>query len=55
MLRNVKLLGKWVVAVLVVGHIAAGVMVTELKGILLEVHLTVVLILRHGLLIRLSN
>lgn len=48
MLRNVKLLGKWVVAVVVVGHVATGEIVTELKGIL-EVHHTVVSILRHGL------
>lgn len=45
MLGNVKLLGRWVVAVVVVGHVATGEVVTELKGILPEVHLTVVLIL----------
>lgn len=47
MLRNVKLLGKWAVAVVVVGHVATRDIVTELKGILLEVHHTVVSILKH--------
>lgn len=44
-IKKHKLLGNWVVAVVVVGHVATGEVVTELKGILPEVHFTVVLIL----------
>lgn len=52
--RREKLLGKWVAFVVaVVGHIAAEEMVMEVKRILPKVHPTVMLILRHRLLIRL--
>lgn len=40
MLRNVKLFRKWVVAVVVVGYVATRDIVTELRGIHLEVHPT---------------
>lgn len=54
--RREKLLGKWVAFVVaVVGHIAAEEMVMEVKRILPKVHPTVMLILRHRLLIRLLN
>lgn len=54
-MRNVKRLGNWAVAVVVVGHVATGDLVTELKGILLEVQPIVVSILKHGLPNKPSN
>lgn len=54
--RREKLLGKWVVfVVVVVGYIVVEEMVMEVKRIFLKVYFIVMLILRYRFLIRLLN